>query len=726
MNNLDNAVIWLPLEIRLTSADTYANPYLECEINATFTDAEGNSITVPGFWYEGSTWAVRFTPNRLGKWNYSVTSTCDDKGLTAKGTFEVRENDGATDAKRHGFITDKYNNRYFTHADGTPFMWLGDTHWQAPNYETVTECNYPYCNCKNQFKHEVDNRIEKGFTVYQTYFDSAENDGGGQAGILPSLWAERYTLPSSDQFNNKVDVMFDYLDKVGMCAAVGFGVHIYTVQAMPQEEFFRYVRYIIARYACYNVVWITAQEITRLKPAHDEAKTVMDVYMELGQYISEIDGYHHPLSAHMDVMDVSDERAQRLSDAPWHTFWETQGGHMIKMTPKKSHYRDYIAAKDHFKPVIEGELSYEDINCGGFSSNKACRVAGWNALLNGCAGYTYGASGIWANGYSTEVSTGWLGESSGYSYDPWYIALDKPGSFEMKHLKEFITSLPDWHKLQPSYYDTSLGDFLEDELKLMARLNDDTVLCYFRNTDLTTGTVLQLDKNKAYDVMWFNVHTGNYIFVEKITGVTEYAIGDKPSSEDWAMIITALKLNAHFEEFPRIIEFNGNNEIKPVRVNAIGGIIYKDGKMIDNTQYLYDDTDSVWMPFSNRSVQTVIYDLGEERELGGIELVPNAEAALPSFRVEASKDGKRWFMQFNTLDEGAKLHEGTVKRGLNFSAKYVKVVFNNTFDVSEEEKDTVSYKLFANEYAVRGYGRPWYYPKTEIRKIAVYDKKVKE
>ena len=57
------------------------------------------------------------------------------------------------------------------------------------------------------------------------------------------------------------------------------------------------------------------------------------------------------------------------------------------------------------------------------------------------------------------------------------------------------------------------------------------------------------------------------------------------------------------------------------------------------------------------------------------------------------------------------------------SAKYVKVVFNNTFDVSEEEKESVSYKLFANEYATPRIGRPWYYPKTEIKKIAVYDKK---
>jgi hypothetical protein len=724
MKSVENAVIWQPLEIRLTSSNNYGNPYLECEINAVFTHESGEEIKVPGFWYEHNTWAVRFTPTKLGKWDYTVTSTVDDEGLNALGSFEAGENDGATDARKHGFVTEKNNNRYFTYADGTPFLWMGDTHWQAPNYETITDCNYPYCDCKNQFKHEVDNRLAKGFNVYQTYFDSGENDGGGQKGLLPSLWALKYRMPASEQFNKKIDVMFEYLDQVGMCAAVGFGVHIYTVQAMPQVDLFRFVRYIIARYGCYNVVWITAQEITRLKPAHDESKTVMDVYMELGQYISEIDGYHHSLSTHMDVMDVDDERAQRLANAAWHTFWETQGGHMIKMTPKKSHYRDYIASKgDCYKPVIEGELSYEDINCGGFSGNKACRVAGWNAVMNGCAGYTYGVAGIWANGYSTEKSKGWIGETSSYSYDPWYMGLDKPGSFEMKYLVKFITAIPEWYTLEPSYYDTALGDFLESEQKLMMRKGNDTVLCYFRNDDLTTGAVLQLDESKAYNAMWFNVYTGNYIFIEKFTGKSEYAIGDKPSTEDWALVITVLDLDVTFEEFNKVLEFNAGNEIKPVSVQAIGGICYKDGKMVDNTANLYDDTDSVWMPYSNRSTQTVIYDLGKDCEIGGIALVPNENTALPAFRVEASNDGDKWFMVVNTQAEGSIRHEGEVKRGLNISARYVKIVMFNAVDISEEDKDNVSFKLFENEYATPRIGRPWYYPKTEIKKIAVYEKK---
>ena len=31
----------------------------------------------------------------------------------------------------HGVLVPSSNNRYLVHADGTPFYWLGDTHWSG-------------------------------------------------------------------------------------------------------------------------------------------------------------------------------------------------------------------------------------------------------------------------------------------------------------------------------------------------------------------------------------------------------------------------------------------------------------------------------------------------------------------------------------------------------------------------------------------------------------------
>ena len=726
MQNTNNALLWTPLEIRLTSSKKYENPYMEAELDATFTHESGKEIKVPAFWFKDDIWAVRFTPDLLGKWSYKTE--CSDKensSLFTTGSFEVKDNDSTLSLRKHGFVTDRHNKRYFTYDDGTPFFFLGDTHWQAPNYETVSDCNYPDCSCKNQFKHEIDNRVEKGFTVYQTYFDTAENDGGGQQGLLPSLWEEKYIKPSSDQFENKIDRMLDYLFEADMTVALGFGVHTYTVQVVSEDEMRKFIRYIVARYACYPLIWITAQEITRLKPAKNEEKTVFDTYLDLAEYISEIDTYHRPLSAHMDVMDVSDERAQKLSNAPWHSYWMTQGGHGIEMTPKKSHYKDYSEAKDYFKPVIEGELSYEDLNCGHFSTNKASRVAGWNAVLNGCAGYTYGASGIWANGYSTEKSTGWMGECKNYSHGPWYMGLDMPGSFEMKYMKEFITSVPHWDTLVPSFYDTSLGDFLEDENKLMAR-TEDTVVCYFRNEDTSTGKIYKLDKNKTYTAMWFEVYTGNYIDIETVSGTEEYSIPQKPTKEDWAFILTS-----DSDGYCTVKMWEHNDKIEgtpltPSKVSAIGGVVYKDGLLIDNTKYLYDfNPETVWLPFANHCTQTIIYDLGKECTVTGVSITPNKDTLLPPYRVEVSLDGKKWFIKDNTLGMGAKSHEGEQKSSFLASCRYVKILLLNTFDITEEEAQKAPYKVVHNDiYAAKGWvgWKHWYYPKTELVQITVFGK----
>ena len=73
------------------------------------------------------------------------------------------------------------------------------------------------------------------------------------------MWAEKYTLPNVEAFNEKYDVMFDELAKRGMVIALGFGVHASTVNSMRQAELDRLSRYLTARYAAYPVVWITAQ-----------------------------------------------------------------------------------------------------------------------------------------------------------------------------------------------------------------------------------------------------------------------------------------------------------------------------------------------------------------------------------------------------------------------------------------------------------------------------------
>ncbi len=721
----ENATVWSPTEITLESTKEYENPYKDVSIDAVFTHTDGTQISLPGFWKEENTFAVRFSPTKTGNWNYKITcSDASNASLTKEGTLTATENTSENELHKRGFV--KAGDNVFTYDDGTPFFWLADTHWQAPNYEQTNVCNYPGCNCYNQFKHEVDNRLDKGFTVYQTYFDTSESDGGGQIGKIDSIWEQRFKLPSATVFNEKVDYMFQYLHESGLAIALGFGVHRATVRKMSVTDLKLFVRYCVARYACYSILWITGQEITRpSEEAYDPTMSVMDVWVEIAKYVDELDGYKHPNSAHMDVMDLSNMAALELQKQSWHTYWATQGGHGLGMLPTKKHYMAYCSGE---KPVVEAEYNYEDINCGVFTGYDAVRIGAWNAMLNGCAGYTYGAAGIWANCYSTEGNVGWYDGFTSYNYEPWYMGLDKPGSFEMTYMKNFFMTIKDWSKLVARYEDTRYADFLKDSKKMMSSTDDGTTfVCYFINEDTSTGKIYGLDNTKTYKALWYNVLTGKFIPVsDNIQGVQQYDVPEKPTTEDWVFLLTSDELNGYKTEAvykqPEKQE-NVGNMVTPYKVTALGGLEYKNGRLRNNTESLYDlDGRTAWEPHAHRVTQTIIYDLGAAYDLTQINIVPATETVLPKYRIEGSNDGKNWTIIVNT-----KLHDFTLSDDKTYSQealtgayRFVKILLLNAEDIPTQQVDKVEYRIVRNNRYFDQTKETACYSHTAIAEISVF------
>ena len=195
-------ILWQVAEIDLTSSKTYANPYGEIDVTVTFTGPGGESVTRPAFWDGGSAWKVRFAPTAVGSWNWQTE--CSDQtndGLHGRsGHLECVPAEGDNPCYRHGFLKVSDNRRHFVHADGTPFFWLGDTHWQMPDTERLDVCNHPEhvgkaCPHSGQFQHLVADRRAKGFTVYQTY-PSATN---------PAWWTTPYTAINPQRFRDVFD-----------------------------------------------------------------------------------------------------------------------------------------------------------------------------------------------------------------------------------------------------------------------------------------------------------------------------------------------------------------------------------------------------------------------------------------------------------------------------------------------------------------------------------------
>lgn len=706
---------WKPIEITLTSEKQYSNPFKDAEINAVFTHEDGTTIATPGFIKDGKAeWAVRFTPTKVGKWSYSVTCTdTENKSLFSNGIVNATASKGETELTKHGFVKISENNRYFTYDDGTPFLWMGDTNWQAPNYIHTDACNYPGCTCGNQLKHEVDNRKEKGFNVYQTYFSGSAATG---------IWKAAYSKPDYDSYNKRIDYMFDYIYNSDMVIALGFGLHSGTPSGIVEEDFLRFTRYVVARYSCYSIVWITGQEITNVEKSATPGKSCMDVFIAAAETVDATDGYRHPNGAHMYPMKSDDERARRLDQQKWHNTWILQGGHGGKVKTGDFYQSYYRNASGTIKPFIEGECNYEDINCGGFTGYDAPRMCAWKAMISGCAGFTYGGSGIWIDAYTTSDQR-CLGEDSSYSYDLWYMGLDKPGTFEITYLKNFLQTLPDWTKLVPRYNISMYADFFDTEEKDIATTEDmHTVFCYFYNNDKTSGVVKALDKTLSYNAYWYNPLTGKYILIKQGIQCADgtYTLPEKPTAGDWAFLMTADKLNndIYIEDpflDPGTSEVEGTS-VYPKKITAVGGIYAQGKKVIDNTINLFDGKpNTTWKPFANRASQTILTDLGEAQDLTHLVITPASGTIIPNIRVDASNDGIHWTVLVNnSLRENDIDANGNVSEKLSGGFRYVKIILLNAKTLNDEEAANVNYRVFFNAQTKNSYSE------TEIADIAIY------
>jgi len=102
-----------------------ANPYVEVSATATFIQPSGRERSIPLFWDGGRQWKVRFSPDVIGAWRWSVRSS--DPGLNgAKGSFNC------VPSTNHGGILTMAGYPYhFQYQDGTPYWLFGETQWEA-------------------------------------------------------------------------------------------------------------------------------------------------------------------------------------------------------------------------------------------------------------------------------------------------------------------------------------------------------------------------------------------------------------------------------------------------------------------------------------------------------------------------------------------------------------------------------------------------------------------
>jgi hypothetical protein len=420
---------WEPFEIGMSAKAEFANAYVEAlpdggkpYVFVCFTgmtgDAKGMRYAVAGFWDGGRTWKARFAPPALGDWSYSSASV--DLGLQGiEGTLRCQAWSDAEKVEsptRRGFVRVARNGRragrHFEYADGTPFLWIGDTWWPW------AKRGIPF----RRAQQVIDDRSGRGFTVGQMMFgaNSAVRLAGGDYSTLDFgaiHAAERFII---------------YANSKGITPWI---MPWWSAQNLPEigaEKIRRWSRYVVHRLAAYNV---------------------MQFWKDLGALVREEDPYPHAIGVHntpptWSAGDMGDSgqwsTGSVLHHEPWLDFNGSQTGHgktSNEMAP-------IIMASDYArtpaKPSLITEPWYEFVE--GSAPAADVRFAAWSAILSGAAGHTYGGGHQW---WADIPDPSLPPREDSWPRPPLTVdTLDFPGAVSMGFMAQFLRSI-EWWALEP-------------------------------------------------------------------------------------------------------------------------------------------------------------------------------------------------------------------------------------------------------------------------------------
>lgn len=525
---------WNVAEITLTSTKSYADPFKDVEITAIFFGPNQTVITRPGYWDGGNTWKVRFAPTIQGRWSYLVTaSDPSDTGLHLQvGQILSQKYKGNLDIYKHGFLKVSNSGKYLSHADGTPFFYLGDTHWIMP-HERFSTSNVP--GVASQFKYMVDKRKDQGFTVYQSE-PIWQPHGGEHTGADEEKVAnlsDGFTEDDLDGFRN-LDRKFKYIADSGLVhanAQVTWALDPANYPVYTEDYMARIGTYWVARYGAYPVIWTIAQEIDKNMYGNFTEET-MGKWYAVGQSIADNDAYAHPIMPHMESTNSTLPDSSSWASKPYHDGWAVQWqGNLSGMRIAKAFWE-----ASETKPAVLYESGYDNF----WSSSRDALGSAYKAFQYGMYGYGYGAAGVWNDIYSKPGEPGDYGTASEMPerYFWWYDGANLPTGDQLTEFKRFYTAL-NWWKLIPRFNDGDWASFSDTTRSLLSSDGNNTYVVFFYNNDTATGTLKQMDNAANYKAYWFNPRTGVYYTIPETVKADagSWCIPAKPDDEDWVLLV---------------------------------------------------------------------------------------------------------------------------------------------------------------------------------------------
>lgn len=439
----------VPLELTFTADRDHSDPFDQIVLDVVFTEPDGVVRIVPAFWAGGRSWKVRYASGQSGvhRWSSQCSAT-NDTGLHGQqGVVEIAPYAGDNPLYRHGPIRVAANGRRFEHADGTPFFWLGDTWWMG----LCHRLHFP-----DEFARLAANRREKGFNVIQLvaglYPDMPPFDprGANEAGWP---WEEDYRRVRPEYFDAADQRLMHLVDQ-GFTPCI-VGAWGFYMPWMGEAKLKAHWRYLVARYAAWPVVWCAAGEANLPWYQADgfpyDDQSTARRWCDVMRSIRAVDPWRRPLTVHPTAIHAF--TARHVVDDPalldfdlLQTPHDGPGMSVEAVTPQAVVHSRAAAPT---LPVVNGEASYEMLH-DRIPASKP-RAMFWLCMLNGAAGHTYGANGIWqVNRPGEPHGPSPTPGSTGYGAIAWDEAMHLPGGKQIAAGKRWLSRLP-WWTFEPHF-----------------------------------------------------------------------------------------------------------------------------------------------------------------------------------------------------------------------------------------------------------------------------------
>lgn len=516
---------WTAHELTFESGESWADPFWDVDLAVELTSPSGQRTTVDAFWDGGSTWRARVRPDDVGEWSWrTVGAAGTATGLAGRsGSFQCVPYVGPNPVYRHGPVRIAADGHSLAHADGTPFLWLGDTAWNGLIRSSDADWN-----------DYLGTRRAQGYSVIQffsTHWRALAGDPAGEP-----AYTEQGGFRVNPRFYQRLDPKVAAIADHGLLASAIVVLSLYEDEpgwAWPPEQLVRFARWLRARWGAYHVAWTLGGD-------GDFSGQRAERWYPIGEAV-----YGVPPEALVTMHPrgrcwVGDE----FRDQAWLTFLVYQSGHsadeaLVRWLPEGPHTRAW--QEEPARPIISIEPNYEDHPSFGtgerFTAAEVRRASYWSLLVTPPAGVTYGHFSLWAWANTPELVGDAIRNQPEYTLEPWWSVLDTPGVRSMTLLRHYFASGP-WWNLRPAQalLTTQPGD--QDARTFIAaartRAGEWTVVY------LPVGAAavdLRLEADPSASARWFDPQTGYWSPAFAVSGTKGQMTFVAPSKDDWVLDI---------------------------------------------------------------------------------------------------------------------------------------------------------------------------------------------